>query len=137
MHGLLTSTATVLYKVDQLIRTLITLAYAICCDEPPIKSGPATPAEGRKKAEQYLHVAGTELYTHYLFGDRSMDTFTQFVRRDLRVGAVIVHDRYINYDSSRPGTLTHQLGTAHRRRDLARPLPHSKRCPRFGRSPLP
>lgn len=64
-------------------------------------------------------MACTELYTHYLLGDRSMDTFTQFVYRDLRVGAVIVHDRYINYDSSRLGTLTHQVNTAHLLRDLA------------------
>ncbi|MET8538998.1 transposase, partial [Streptomyces sp. NPDC005065] len=118
VHGLLTSTAAVLEQVDQLIRTLITLAYAVCCDETPIKSGPATPPEGKKKAEQYLHVACTELYTHYLLGDRSMDTFTAFVYRDLHAGAVIVHDRYINYDSAQLGTLTHQLDTAHLLRDL-------------------
>jgi transposase len=51
-------------------------------------------------------VAATELYTHYLLGDRSMDTFTAFVVKDL-TNSVIVHDRYQNYDSAQLGTLVH------------------------------
>ncbi|GEL17935.1 hypothetical protein [Pseudonocardia asaccharolytica] len=34
----------------------------------------------------------TELYTHYLPGDRSLDTFKAFVFADL-AGSVVVHDR--------------------------------------------
>jgi transposase len=72
---------------------------------------------GKKKAERYLLVAATELYTHYLVGDRSLDTFTAFVVKDL-TGSVIVHDRYQNYDSAKLGTLVHQLCCAHLLRDL-------------------
>jgi transposase len=46
--------------------------------------------------------------THYLIGDRSLDTFTAFVVKDL-TNSVIVHDRYQNYDSAQLGTLAHQL----------------------------
>ena len=92
-------TAGLLDGVHQRIRALITLAYAVCCDETPLRVGPATPAAGKKKAERYLLVACTELYTHYLLGDRSLDTFKAFVVADL-AGSVIVHDRYQNYDSA-------------------------------------
>jgi Transposase IS66 family. len=104
-------------RVHQRIRALITLAYAVCCDETPLRAGPRTPASGKKKAERYLLVAATELYTHYLLGDRSLATFTAFVVADL-AGSVIVHDRYQNYDSAALGTLVHQLCTAHLLRDL-------------------
>ncbi|MGH3701679.1 MAG: IS66 family transposase [Pseudonocardiaceae bacterium] len=80
---------------------------------------PGSPAPaGKKKAERYLLVACTELYTHYLLGDRSMDTFKTFVVQDL-TNSVIVHDRYQNYDSAKLGTLVHQLCCAHLLRDLA------------------
>jgi transposase len=89
----------VLGEVGQRIRTLITLAYAVCCDETPLRVGAKTPAVGRKKAERYLLVACTELYTHYLLGDRSLTTFTASVVADLAAsGSVIVHDRYQNYE---------------------------------------
>jgi hypothetical protein len=105
--------------VHQRIRTLITLAYAVCCDETPLRVGARTPAVGKRKAERYLLVAATELYTHYLLGDRSLATFTAFVVTDLaESGSVIVHDRYQNYDSAALGTLIHQLCTAHLLRDL-------------------
>ncbi len=76
---MLARTAGLLAEVHQRIRALITLAYAVCCDETPLRVGPRTPKPGKKKAEQYLLVACTELYTHYLLGDRSLDTFKAFV----------------------------------------------------------
>ena len=119
VHSLLRRAARALQVCDFVIRTLITLAFAVCADETPLKVGPATPAEGKKEAKGYLHVACTELYTHFLLGDRSMRTFRQSVLADLEPGAVAVHDRYQNYDSAQLGTLTHQLCLAHVLRDLA------------------
>src|ERR687897_2491228 len=101
VHGMIHRTAGLLDGVHQRIRTLITLAYAVCCDETPLRVGPRTPAVGKKKAERYLLVAATELYTHYLLGDRSLTTFKAFVVAEL-AGSVIVHDRYQNYDSAAP-----------------------------------
>jgi len=118
VHGMLTRAAALLQATDQRIRTLITLAYAVSCDETPLKVGPRTPKPGRKKAEKYLLVAATELYTHYLLGDRDLDTFKAFLFQDL-IGSVIVHDRYQNYDSAVLGTLVHQLCCQHLLRDLA------------------
>ncbi len=43
-------------------------------------------AAGKKKAERYLLVACTELYTHYLLGDRSLATFKAFVVAELAGG---------------------------------------------------
>jgi transposase len=117
VHGMINRAAGLLTGVDQRIRTLITRADAVCCDETPLRVGPKQPPAGKKKAERYLLVAATELYTHYLIGDRSMDTFTAFVVKDL-TNSVIVHDRYQNYDSAQLGTLVHQLCCAHLLRDL-------------------
>jgi transposase len=117
VHGLLGRTAGLLGGVHQRIRTLITLAYAVCCDETPLRVGPRKAPARKKKAERYLLVAATELYTHYLLGDRSLATFKAFVVADL-ASSVIVHDRYQNYDSTALGTLVHQLCTAHLLRDL-------------------
>jgi hypothetical protein len=114
VHGMLGRAAGLLGEVHQRIQTLITLAYAVCCDETPLRVGAKTPAVGKKKAERYLLVACTELYTHYLLGDRSLATFKAFVVADLaESGSVIVHDRYQNYDSTALGTLVHQLCCAH------------------------
>ena len=119
VHGMLNRTAGLLDEVGQRIRTLITLAYAVCCDETPLRVGPKRPKIGKKRAERYLLVACTELYTHYLLGDRSLATFTAFVVKDLAAsGSVIVHDRYQNYDSATLGALVLQLCTAHLLRDL-------------------
>jgi transposase len=117
VHGMLARTAGLLAEADQRIRTLITLAHAVSCDETPLKVGPRTPKPGKKKAEKYLLVAATELYTHYLLGDRDLDTFTAFIFKDL-IDSVIVHDRYQNYDSAVLGTLAHQLCCQHLLRDL-------------------
>jgi transposase len=118
VHGMINRAAGLLTETHQRIRTLITLAHAVSCDETPLRVGPRQPPAGKKKAERYLLVACTELYTHYLLGDRSMATFTAFVVTDL-TGSVIVHDRYQNYDSAQLGTLVHQLCCAHLLRDLA------------------
>jgi transposase len=117
VHGMLARAAALLAEVDQRIRTLITLAYAVCCDETPLRVGPRIPRPGRKKAEKYLLVACTQLYTHYLVGDRDLATFKAFVLQDL-ADSVIVHDRYQNYDSAELGQLTHQLCCQHLLRDL-------------------
>jgi transposase len=117
VHGMLTRTAGLLAEVDKRIRALITLAYAVCADETPLRVGPKTPKPGRKKAEKYLLVACTELYTHYLLGDRDLDTFKAFVLADL-TESVLVHDRYQNYDSAEFAGLVHQLCCAHLLRDL-------------------
>ncbi|MGB7796752.1 MAG: IS66 family transposase [Pseudonocardiaceae bacterium] len=120
VHGMINRAAGLLTETHQRIRTLITLAHAVSCDETPLKVGPKQPPAGKKKAERYLLVACTELYTHYLLGDRSLDTFTAFVLTELsKSGSVIVHDRYQNYDSAKLGTLVHQLCCAHLLRDLA------------------
>src|SRR3954453_6433304 len=119
VHGMLARTAGLLRQVHQRIRTLITLAYAVCCDETPLRVGTKRPKIGKKKAERYLLVACNELYTHYLLGDRSLETFTAFVVKDLaESGSVIVHDRYQIYDSTALGALVHQLCTQHLLRDL-------------------
>lgn len=117
VHAMLARTAGLLAATHDRIRTLITLAYAVCCDETPLKVGPKTPKAGKIKAERYLLVACTELYTHYLLGDRSMATFTASVVADLDA-SVIVHDRYQNYDSAQLGPLVHQLCCQHLLRDL-------------------
>lgn len=119
VHGMINRTAGLLDGVHQRIRALVTLAHAVSCDETPLRVGPRTPAVGKKKAERYLLVAATELYTHYLLGDRSLKTFKAFVVKDLSAsGSVIVHDRYQNYDSAELGPLIHQLCAAHLLRDL-------------------
>jgi hypothetical protein len=116
---MLARAAGLLVEVDKRIRTLITLAYAVCCDETPLRVGPRAPRPGRKKAEKYLLVACTEAYTHYLLGDRDLDTFKAFVLQDLCAsGSVVVHDRYQNYDSAELGELIHQLCCAHLLRDI-------------------
>ncbi|MEO8888479.1 MAG: transposase [Jatrophihabitantaceae bacterium] len=117
VHGTLTRTSTVLVEMDKRIRALITLAHAVSCDQTPIRVGSKTPRPGRKKAERYLLVACTELYTHYLLGDRDLDTFKASVISEL-TGSVIVHDRYQNYDSTALGQFTHQLCCQHLCRDL-------------------
>jgi hypothetical protein len=117
VHGLLARAAGLLAGVHQRIRALITMAYAVSCDETPLRVGPRTPKPGKKKAEKYLLVACTELYTHFLVGDRSLETFKASVLMDL-TDSVIVHDRYQNYDSVELGELLHQLCCAHLLRDL-------------------
>ncbi|MGH3755986.1 MAG: IS66 family transposase [Pseudonocardiaceae bacterium] len=122
VHGMLARTARLLGATHDRIATLITLAYAVCCDETPLRVGPRTPKPGKKKAERYLLVFCTQAYTHYLLGDRSLATFKASLLSELGArpdaSAIIVHDRYQNYDCAELGVLTHQLCTAHLLRDL-------------------
>ena len=119
VHGLLARTAGLLGAVHDRIRTLITMAYVVCVDETPLKVGPRTPKPGKIKAERYLLGACTQLYTHYLLGDRSSATFKAFVLAErAQRGALVVHDRYQNYDCAEFAGLVHQLCCAHLLRDL-------------------
>ena len=115
VHTTITQAAAAMEQADNRIRTLITLAYAVCCDETPIKVGPKKPREGRRKADKYLLVACTELYTWYMLGDRDLVTFTAFILADLT--GVVVHDRYGLYDHPEVGDLVHQLCCQHILRD--------------------
>ena len=90
---LLARAARAVAAANKLIRALIILARVICADETPIRVGP-----GPKTRKKYLLVACTNLLTCYFLGDRSMRTFSAFVFPDLS-GVVVVHDRYVNYDS--------------------------------------
>jgi hypothetical protein len=103
VHAMLRRAAVALTEVDQAIRTLITMAFVLCADETPINAGAARPAPGRKQAKKYLLVACTHLYTHYLLGDRSLQTFKAFVFTALTPGAVVVHDRYCRPSRFSPG----------------------------------
>jgi hypothetical protein len=108
-----------LREADARIRALITLATVLCMDETPLRVGPKTPRPGRKKADKYLLIACTRLYTHFLLGDRGLDTFKASVLADVAAGTTVVHDRYTVYDHETFHTIVHQLCTAHLLRDLA------------------
>ena len=110
VHGMIRRAATAVAEANQLVRALIILAHVVCADETPIRAGP-----GPKARKRYLLVACTNLLTYYFLGDRSAKTFAAFVFPDMD-GAVLVHDRYQNYDAF-PG-LSHQLCCAHLIRDL-------------------
>jgi hypothetical protein len=119
VHGLLARTSKVLAEADRRIRALITLAAVLCMDETPMRVGPKTPRPGRKKADKDLLIACTTLYTHFLLGDRDLDTFKASVLADVTAGTTVVHDRYTIYDHETFNQITHQLCTAHLLRDLA------------------
>jgi hypothetical protein len=109
VHGLLKRAAAAVEQVNLRIRALLTLSHVVCCDETPIRVGPG-------KAKKYLLVACDRLFTWYRLGDRTMQTFKEFIIADLT--GVIVHDRYQNYDSAELGEHEHQLCCAHLLRDL-------------------
>ena len=111
VHSMITRAAAAVAEANRAIRCLIILAHVISADETPIRVGP-----GPKIRKKYLLVACTNLLTYYFLGDRSMKTFEAFVLPDMG-GAVVVHDRYQNYDAI-PG-LIHQLCCQHLLRDLA------------------
>ncbi len=119
VHGLLARAGRVLREADRRIRALITLATVLCMDETPLRVGPKTPRKGRKKADKYLLIACTTMYTHFLLGDRDLDTFKQSVLADVAAGTRVVHDRYTVYDHETFNEIVHQLCTAHLLRDLA------------------
>jgi hypothetical protein len=119
VHRLLARASKVLREVDQRIRALITLARVVCMDETPLRVGSKTPRPGRKKADKYLLIACTRLYTHFLLGDRDLDTFKASVLAEFAAGTVVVHDRYALYDNKAFAGIVHQLCTQHLLRDLA------------------
>lgn len=119
VHGLLARTSRVLRAADARIRALITMVRVLCMDETPLRVGPKTPRPGRKKADKYLLIACTKAYTHFLLGDRDLDTFKASVLSDVAAGTVVVHDRYTLYDNKAFAGIVHQLCTQHLLRDLA------------------
>jgi transposase len=92
VHSLLARAARAVAAANKTIRALIILARVICGDETPIRSGPG-PKSAKKK---YLQVACTNLLTLYCLGERTLDSFEDFIYSDLS-GIVVVHDRYVNY----------------------------------------
>jgi transposase len=110
VHSMIARAAAAVAQANRAIWCLIILAHVISADETPIRVGP-----GPKTRKRYLLVACTSLLTYYFPGDRSMTTFAAFVLPDMG-GAVVVHDRYQNYDAI-PG-LIHQLCCQHLLRDL-------------------
>jgi transposase len=110
VHGMIKRAAAAAAEANKAIRCLIILAHVMSADETPVRVGP-----GPRARKKYLLVACTSLLTYYFLGDRSGKTFAAFVFPDCD-GAVIVHDRYQNYDAF-PGLL-HQLCCAHLARDL-------------------
>jgi transposase len=111
VHGLLARAATAVAPANRLIRSLVILEPAVCCDETPLRAGP-----GPSWRKQHLLVASTPRLTYYMTGDRNAVSFAQFVLPDLT--GVAVHDRYQVYDHASLGKLTHQLCCAHLLRDL-------------------
>ncbi len=109
VHAMLARAGQAVRAVNMLIRALVITAAVVCADETPIRVGP-----GPKTRKKYLLVACTNLLTYYFLGNRSMESFDEFVFPDL--SGVIVHDRYHNYDKI-PGVL-HQLCCQHLLRDL-------------------
>jgi transposase len=90
VHHLLYPAAAAVAEANRTSYTLLTVAHAVSVDETPLRVG-------ARKVKKYLLVAGTELYTWFMLGDRSLGTFRQFILPDLT--GVIVHDRYCNYDN--------------------------------------
>src|SRR6266567_612319 len=108
VHSMIARAAAAVAGANTAIRCLIILAHVICADETPIRVGP-----GPKTRKRYLLVACTSLLTYFFLGDRSMKTFDAFVFPDLSA-AVLVHDRYQNYDAF-PGLVHRALLPALRR----------------------
>jgi hypothetical protein len=110
VHALLDRAAKAVAAANKTIRALILLARVICGDETPVRAGP-----GPRTRKKYLQVACTSLLTYYFLGDRDLASFKDFIYSDLH-GTVVVHDRYVNYDSF--SGISHQLCCQHLLRDL-------------------
>ncbi|MGH3208540.1 MAG: IS66 family transposase [Trebonia sp.] len=110
VHSLIARAAAAVRFANMVIRVLVITASVVSADETPVRVGP-----GPKTRKKYLLVACTNLLTYFFLGDRSMKSFNAFALPDMS-GAVIVHDRYQNYDAI-PG-VQHQLCTQHLLRDL-------------------
>jgi transposase len=115
VHALLDRAARAMAMANKAIRALILLAGVICGDETPLRVGP-----GPKTRKKYLQVACISLLTYYFLGDRDLASFKDFIYSDLR-GAVVVHDRYQNYDSI--DRISHQLCCQHYPDTVVMPIP--------------
>ena len=111
VHGMLARAAAAVAPANRLIRSLVIMEPAVCCDETPVRAGP-----GPAWRKRYLLAAATPLLTYYRLGDRTLAAFARFVLPDL--AGVMVHDRYQVYDHPSLGTRDHQLCCAHLLRDL-------------------
>jgi hypothetical protein len=111
VHGMLARAAAAVAPASRLIRCLVILADAVCCDETPLRAGP-----GPAWRKQHLLVASTPALTCYMTGERNAAAFARFVLPDL--AGTVVHDRYGVYDHPSLGKLAHQLCCAHLLRDL-------------------
>lgn len=111
VHSMLARAAAAIAPASTLIRALVIMADAVCCDETPVRAGP-----GPGWRKRHLLVAATPLLTHYMLGDRTIASFAGFVLPDL--AGVVVHDRYQVYDHAHAGLQSHQLCCAHLLRDL-------------------
>ena len=110
VHGLLARAAKAVAAANEVIRALIITARVICGDETPVRAGP-----GPKTRKKYLQVACTSLLTCYFLGGRDLPSFRDFIYTSLH-GTVVVHDRYVNYDSIEG--IVHQLCCSHILRDI-------------------
>jgi len=110
VHGLLARAAKAVAAANEMIRALIVTARVICGDETPVRSGP-----GPKTRKKYLQVACTSLLTCYFPGGRDLPSFKDFIYSGLH-GTVVVHDRYVSYDSVEG--IVHQLCCSHILRDI-------------------
>ena len=112
VHGMLARTAARLVPAEQAIRTAISRSPVVHFDETPLRAGPVP-------ERRYAWVACTARYTLFHLGARSIDAFVAWGVA-ARPDAVVVHDNYAVYDSSRaiPDTVAHQLCVAHILRHL-------------------
>ena len=115
VHALLERAARAVAAANKAIRALIILARVVCGDETPLRAG-----AGPKTRKKYLQVACTSLLTYYFPGGRDLASFKQFVYSDLH-GTVVVHDRYVNYDSF--DGISHQLCCQHYPDTVVMPIP--------------
>src|SRR5260370_1838995 len=106
VHWLLGRAAKAVAAANKTIRALILLARVICGHETPIRSGPG-PKSAKKK---YLQVACTNLLILYYLGERTLDSFEDFIYSALSA-TVVVHDPHVNYHHF--DCITPQLCTAH------------------------
>ena len=110
VHGLLARAAKAVAAANEMIRALIITARVICGDETPVRSGP-----GPKTRKKYLQAACTSLLTCYFLGGRDLPSFRDFIYSGLH-GTVVVHDRYVSYNSVEG--IVHQLCCSHILRDI-------------------
>ena len=80
VHGMINRTAGLLDGVHQRIQTLITLAYAVCCDETPLRVGPQA-ARGREEEGRAVPAGRCHRALHPLPARRPVPDHVQGLRR--------------------------------------------------------